>query len=164
MYNTYFVAKTRNYDIFVAKIYDYTLIDSFWGFPGFIDSLTSYATLFWSDSESFVRSLILLIFYCDFCQCLIRPRRRKYSQNKQMLRFPALYCSKRQQTNTMLSTVSCSFFSKSVPEKVEMLVDNETKMIVKINCRLSWSTKLKHSMPGSNSFSNVSFQSLEWSV
>ena len=35
----------RNYDIFVAKIYDYALIDSFWGFPGFIDSLTSYATL-----------------------------------------------------------------------------------------------------------------------
>ena len=24
-----FVAKTRNYDIFVAKIYDYALIDSF---------------------------------------------------------------------------------------------------------------------------------------
>ena len=40
-----FVAKTRNYDIFVAKIYDYALIDSFGGFPGFIDSLTSYATL-----------------------------------------------------------------------------------------------------------------------
>ena len=42
-----FVAKTRNYDIFVAKIYDYTraLIDSFWGFPRFIDSPTSYATL-----------------------------------------------------------------------------------------------------------------------
>ena len=35
----------RSYDIFVAKIYDYVLIDSFWGFPGFIDSLTSYATL-----------------------------------------------------------------------------------------------------------------------
>ena len=31
--------------IFVAKIYDYALIDSFWGFRGFIDSLTSYATL-----------------------------------------------------------------------------------------------------------------------
>ena len=43
--NPYFVAKTLNYDIFVAKIYDYALIDSFWGFPGFIDSLTSYATL-----------------------------------------------------------------------------------------------------------------------
>ena len=40
-----FVAKTRNYDIFVAKIYDYLLIDSFWGFPGFIDSPASYATL-----------------------------------------------------------------------------------------------------------------------
>ena len=37
--------KTRNYDIFVAKIYDYALIDSFWGFPRFIDSPTSYATL-----------------------------------------------------------------------------------------------------------------------
>ena len=36
--------KTRNYDIFVVKIYDYALIDSFWGFPGLIDSLTSYAT------------------------------------------------------------------------------------------------------------------------
>ena len=43
--NLILVAKTRNYDIFVAKIYDYALIDSFWGFPGFIDSLTSYATL-----------------------------------------------------------------------------------------------------------------------
>ena len=41
-----FVAKTRNCDIFVAKIYDYVLIDSFWGFPRFIDSPTSYATLF----------------------------------------------------------------------------------------------------------------------
>ena len=27
--NLIFVAKTRNYDIFVAKIYDYALIDSF---------------------------------------------------------------------------------------------------------------------------------------
>ena len=41
-----FVAKTRNYNIFVAKIYDYALIDSFWRFPRFIDSPTSYATLF----------------------------------------------------------------------------------------------------------------------
>ena len=40
-----FVAKTRNYDIFVAKIYDYVLINSFWGYPRFIDSPTSYATL-----------------------------------------------------------------------------------------------------------------------
>ena len=43
--NKIFVAKTRNYDIFVAKIYDYALIDSFWGFPRFINSPTSYATL-----------------------------------------------------------------------------------------------------------------------
>ena len=35
----------HNYDIFVAKIYDYALIDSFEGFPRFIDSPTSYATL-----------------------------------------------------------------------------------------------------------------------
>ena len=42
---TFFVAKTRDYDIFAAKIYDYALIDSFWGFPRFIDSPTSYATL-----------------------------------------------------------------------------------------------------------------------
>ena len=27
--NRIFVAKTRNYNIFVAKIYDYALIDSF---------------------------------------------------------------------------------------------------------------------------------------
>ena len=40
-----FVAKTRIYDIFVAKIYDYAPIDNFWGFPRFIDSPTSYATL-----------------------------------------------------------------------------------------------------------------------
>ena len=40
-----FVAKTRNYDIFVAKIYDCALIDSFWGFPRLIDSPTSYITL-----------------------------------------------------------------------------------------------------------------------
>ena len=40
-----FVAKMRNYDIFVTKIYDYALIDSFLGFPGLIDSPTSYATL-----------------------------------------------------------------------------------------------------------------------
>ena len=37
--------KTRNYDIFVAKIYDFALIISFWGFPRLIDSPTSYATL-----------------------------------------------------------------------------------------------------------------------
>ena len=42
---TFFVAKTHNYDIFVAKIYDYALIDSFSGSPGLIDSPTSYATL-----------------------------------------------------------------------------------------------------------------------
>ena len=46
-----FVAKTRNYDIFVAKIYDYALIDSFWGFPRFIDSPTSYATLVHSEGH-----------------------------------------------------------------------------------------------------------------
>ena len=40
-----FVPKTRNYNIFVAKIYDYALIDSFRGFRRFIDSPTSYATL-----------------------------------------------------------------------------------------------------------------------
>ena len=40
-----FVAKTRNYDIFVAKIYDYALIDSFWRFCRLTDSPTSYATL-----------------------------------------------------------------------------------------------------------------------
>ena len=39
------VAKTRIYDIFVAKIYDYALIDSFWVFPRFFDSPTSYVTL-----------------------------------------------------------------------------------------------------------------------
>ena len=44
--NIIIVAQTRNYGIFVAKIYDYTLIDSFGGFPGIIDSITSYATLF----------------------------------------------------------------------------------------------------------------------
>ena len=37
----------RKYDIFVAKIYDCALIDSFWGFPRLIDSPTSYATLEW---------------------------------------------------------------------------------------------------------------------
>ena len=37
-------------DIFVAKIYDYALIESFLGFPRFIDSPTSYATLFWCDA------------------------------------------------------------------------------------------------------------------
>ena len=43
--NLIYVAKTRNYDMFVAKIYDYAHIDSIWGFPGFIDSPASYATL-----------------------------------------------------------------------------------------------------------------------
>ena len=37
------------------------------------------------ESESFVRSLILLIIFLGFCQCLIRPRGPKYSRNKQML-------------------------------------------------------------------------------
>ena len=53
--NLIYVAKTRNYDIFVAKIYDYALIDSFWGFPWFIDSPTSYATL--SETKSNLTSL-----------------------------------------------------------------------------------------------------------
>ena len=35
----------RNYGIFVAKIYDYALIDSFWGSAGFLDSPTTYANL-----------------------------------------------------------------------------------------------------------------------
>ena len=43
--NIIFVAKTPSYGIFVVKIYDYTLIDSFWGSAGFLDSPTSYATL-----------------------------------------------------------------------------------------------------------------------
>ena len=43
--NIIFVAKMRNYDIFVAKIYDYTHIDSFWGSAGLIDSPTSSATM-----------------------------------------------------------------------------------------------------------------------
>ena len=41
----HFIAKARNYGIFVVKIYDYALLDSFWGSAGFIDSPTSYATL-----------------------------------------------------------------------------------------------------------------------
>ena len=43
--NIIVVAKTLSYGIFVAKIYDYALIDSFWGSAGFLDSPTSYATL-----------------------------------------------------------------------------------------------------------------------
>ena len=41
------VAKARNFGIFVAKIYDYTLFDIFWGSAGLIDSPTTtiYATL-----------------------------------------------------------------------------------------------------------------------
>ena len=35
----------HNYGIFVAKIYDYALIDSFWGSAGLTDSPTSYAKL-----------------------------------------------------------------------------------------------------------------------
>ena len=42
---TFFVAKTHNYDKFVAKIYAYVLIESFSGSPGLIDSPTSNATL-----------------------------------------------------------------------------------------------------------------------
>ena len=42
-------------DIFVAKIYDYALIDSFLGFPRFIDSPTSYATL--QEGQEFVTEL-----------------------------------------------------------------------------------------------------------
>ena len=41
----HFVAETRNYGIFVARINYYVLIDSFWGCAGFIDSPTSSATL-----------------------------------------------------------------------------------------------------------------------
>ena len=47
-------------DIFVAKIYDYALIDSFWGFPMFIDSPTSYATLLWTPLK-----IISVKFGCD---------------------------------------------------------------------------------------------------
>ena len=43
--NIIFVAKTRNYGIFVVKIYDYALIDSFWGSVGFIDNAASCAAL-----------------------------------------------------------------------------------------------------------------------
>ena len=41
----HFVAETRGYGIFVARIYYNVLIDSFWGCAGFIDSPTSSATL-----------------------------------------------------------------------------------------------------------------------
>ena len=40
-----FVAKTGNYGVFVSKIYDYVLINSFWGSAGFLDSAASYAGL-----------------------------------------------------------------------------------------------------------------------
>ena len=43
----HFVAKARNYGIFVAKFFD-----SFWGSAGFIDSHTSYATLTVDTGES----------------------------------------------------------------------------------------------------------------
>ena len=51
------------------------------------------------ESESFVKSLILLVVYWVFCQCLIRPWGRKYLQNKQLVRFPAFFCSWRQLKN-----------------------------------------------------------------
>ena len=38
------VAKARNYGIFVAKFYDYSVIDSFWWPAGFSDSAASSAT------------------------------------------------------------------------------------------------------------------------
>ena len=52
----------RSYGIFVAKNYDYALIDNFWGFPRFIDSPTSYATLayvkpFWLSFQYFAAHL-----------------------------------------------------------------------------------------------------------
>ena len=43
--NIIFVAKTRTYGIFVGKIYDYALIDSFSGSAGFLESPTSYVNL-----------------------------------------------------------------------------------------------------------------------
>ena len=43
--NIIFVTKTHSYGIFVAKIYDYARINSFWGSAGILDSPTSYATL-----------------------------------------------------------------------------------------------------------------------
>ena len=52
----------RNYDIFVAKIYEYALIDSFGGFPGFIDCLTSYATLLSAKTISRPRNISLPFF------------------------------------------------------------------------------------------------------
>ena len=45
-----------------------------------------------------------------FCQCLIRPWRIKYSQNKQILRFPAFYCSWRQLTNITGNVLDLSGF------------------------------------------------------
>ena len=41
---------------------------------------------------------------------LIRPRGRKYSQNKQILRFPAFYCSWRQLTNITGNVLDLSGF------------------------------------------------------
>ena len=40
--NIIFVTKTRNYDIFVAKIYAKALIDSFWTFAGLIASVSIF--------------------------------------------------------------------------------------------------------------------------
>ena len=49
--NIIFVAKTSNYVIFVVKIYDSALIDSFRGSAGIIDSPTSYATVQWYKTQ-----------------------------------------------------------------------------------------------------------------
>ena len=56
--------KARNYGIFVTKIYDYALFDSFWGSAGFIDSPTSYATLL-------LYSIVVLLDYQDDKICIL---------------------------------------------------------------------------------------------
>ena len=56
--NIIFLTNIRNYDIFVAKIYDYALINSFLGFPRLIDSPTSYATLIMTTVNSWCCSLL----------------------------------------------------------------------------------------------------------
>ena len=49
---TSFLSRYAQLRHFVAKIYDFALIKSFWGFSGLIDSPTSYATLPETNSNS----------------------------------------------------------------------------------------------------------------
>ena len=138
-----FVAKTRNYDIFVAKIYDYALIDSFWGFRRFIDSPTSYATLavageYWNTSGLLPILLILVnleakgprvLFFLLFPRCRLTNHGNQVSATALIFTSPPTFSSGEEAEQRSASTT----LPTHCPAVLYSLSQHETQLSLKQN-------------------------------